>query len=241
MIRSFLVWTLTWAYMTAAGLISLPGIWITGRLNFTYAAARLGLRMLFNLAGVRIEVQGRELLPAAAATGALIYMANHQSNLDPPILVSALPGNIAFLAKRQLFSVPILGTMLSVGGLIPVDRAGDRDAARATVARAAAALTAGRPFLVFPEGTRSRDGSLLEFKKGPFYLAEQAQAPVVPVRVDGSGALMPRGSARIHPGTVKLTIAAPILPASWIDAADPRAALAQQVRQRLAAPPLALR
>ncbi|MGH9485363.1 MAG: lysophospholipid acyltransferase family protein, partial [Terriglobales bacterium] len=134
MIRSFLVWALTWLYMAIAGVVSLPTIWITGRLDFTYKAARLGLRLLFKLAGVRIEVQGRELLPAG--NGAVIYMANHQSNLDPPLLVAALPGNIAFLAKKQLFSVPILGTILKAGGLIPVERAGDRDAARATVSRA---------------------------------------------------------------------------------------------------------
>ncbi|MGH9414425.1 MAG: lysophospholipid acyltransferase family protein, partial [Terriglobales bacterium] len=199
------------------------------RLDFTYKAARLGLRLLFKLAGVRIEVQGRESLPP----GAVIYMANHQSNLDPPLLVAALPGNIAFLAKKQLFSVPILGTLLKVGGLIPVERAGDREAARATVSRAAADVRAGRPFMIFPEGTRSRDGSLLPFKKGPFYLAEQAQVPVVAVRLDGSRQLMPKGSARIRPGVVTLRIAPPVLPATWSDSSDPKAALAASVRTHL--------
>lgn len=237
MIRSLLTWALTWTYMIAAGIVSLPTIWLTGRLDFTYKAARLGLRLLFKLAGVRIEVKGA--LPVLAAGTAPLYMANHQSNLDPPILVASLPGNLAFLAKKQLFSVPILGIVLRVGGLIPVERAGDPNAARATEARAAAAIRSGRPFMIFPEGTRSRDGSLLEFKKGPFYLAEQVQAPVIPVRIEGSGALMPKGSARIRPGLVTLCIAPPILPEAWTGAADSRTALAVLVREQLA--PLALR
>ncbi|TAN22031.1 MAG: 1-acyl-sn-glycerol-3-phosphate acyltransferase [Acidobacteria bacterium] len=237
MIRSVLTWALTWGYMVAAGLVSLPIIWLTGRLGFTYRAARLGLRLLFKLAGVRIEVKGA--LPVLPAGTTPLYMANHQSNLDPPILVVALPGNLAFLAKKQLFSVPILGTVLKVGGLIPVARAGNPNAARAIEARAAAAIRAGRPFIIFPEGTRSRDGSLLEFKKGPFYLAELIQAPVVPVRIEGSGALMAKGSARIRPGVVTLRVYPPIEPGAWADARDPRAALAALVRERLA--PLALR
>lgn len=231
MMRSLAIWTLTWAYMAAAGLISLPTIWLTGRLDFTYQAARLGLRLVFKLAGVRIEVLGT--IPAATDS-APIYMANHQSNLDPPLLAVALPGNLAFLAKKQLFSVPILGTVLKVGGLIPVERTGDRAAARATEARAAALIRSGRPFMIFPEGTRSPDGSLLEFKKGPFYLAEQVQSPVIPIRIEGSGALMPKGSVRIRPGVVTLRLGPPILRESWSAAADPRAALAALVREQLA-------
>ncbi|MGH9475818.1 MAG: lysophospholipid acyltransferase family protein [Terriglobales bacterium] len=237
MMRSLVAWSLLWAYMVAAGLLSLPGIWLTGRLEFTYAAARLGLRMLFRLAGVRIEVQGS--LPAYPPEVAPIYMANHQSNLDAPILVTHLPGNIVFLGKRKLFSVPILGLVLKSGGLIPVDRSGDREAARATVGQAAAAVRAGRPVLVFPEGTRSPDGMLLEFKKGPFYLVEEARAPVIPVRIEGSGVLLPRGSWRIRPGVVKLWIGAPLQPEAWAGSAEPREALAAAVRARLS--PLELR
>lgn len=236
MIRSLLVWSLTWAYMVAAGLLSLPTIWLSGRLEFTYRAARIGLRLLFWLAGVWITVDGT--LPAAAGATP-IYMANHQSNLDPPLLVAALPGNLAFLAKKQLFSVPILGIVLKVGGLIPVGRTGDPAAARATEAQAAAAIRAGRPFMIFPEGTRSPDGALLEFKKGPFYLAEQVQAPVIPVRIEGSGRLMPKGSMRIRSGEVRLQIFPAILPAEWSGSTEPRETLARLVRDRLA--PLALR
>ncbi|MGN6593393.1 MAG: lysophospholipid acyltransferase family protein [Terriglobales bacterium] len=230
MLRSLLVWGFTWLYMMAAGVVSLPTIWITGRLTFTYKAARLGLRLLLRLAGVRVVVEGRDRLAAAGA--APIFMANHQSNLDPPILLTELPGEIAFLAKKELFDVPILGTVLRVGGLVPVDRS-QRAAAQASIARAAEAVRKGRPFLIFPEGTRSLDGQLLPFKKGPFYLAEQTRAMVVPVRIDGSGGLMPKGHWRIRPGVVHLTLQPPIVAAQWADATEPREALADRVRTEL--------
>jgi 1-acyl-sn-glycerol-3-phosphate acyltransferase len=230
MLRSLLVWGFTWLYMMAAGVVSLPTIWITGRLTFTYKAARLGLRLLLRLAGVRVVVEGRDRLAAAGA--APIFMANHQSNLDPPILLTELPGEIAFLAKKELFDVPILGTVLRVGGLVPVDRS-QRAAAQASIARAAEAVRKGRPFLIFPEGTRSPDGQLLPFKKGPFYLAEQTRAMVVPVRIDGSGRLMPKGHWRIRPGVVHLTLQPPIVAAQWADATEPREALADRVRTEL--------
>lgn len=230
MLRSLLVWGFTWLYMMAAGVVSLPTIWITGRLTFTYKAARLGLRLLLRLAGVRVVVEGRDRLAAAGA--APIFMANHQSNLDPPILLTELPGEIAFLAKKELFDVPILGTVLRVGGLVPVDRS-QRAAAQASIARAAEVVRKGRPFLIFPEGTRSPDGQLLPFKKGPFYLAEQTRAMVVPVRIDGSGRLMPKGHWRIRPGVVHLTLQPPIVAAQWADATEPREALADRVRTEL--------
>lgn len=229
MIRSLLAWALIWIYMVVAGVISLPWIWITGRLEFTYALARAGLRALLRLGGVRVVVHGRELVPAS---GPRLYMSNHQSNLDPPILVTHLPGNIGFLAKKELFSVPVLGAVLRVGGLIPVERA-NRAAAQASIAAAAEAVRRGRPFLIFPEGTRSPDGRLLEFKKGPFYLAEQAAVPVVAITLTGSGARMGRGQWRIHPGTVEMRIHAPLLPASWQNAPEPRAAIAAALRLRL--------
>lgn len=229
MIRSIIAWGLTWIYMVVAGLISLPWIWITGRLNFTYALARVGLRAILALGGVRVVVSGVEHLPPE---GPRLYMSNHQSNLDPPILVTHLPGEIAFLAKKELFSVPVLGAVLRVGGLIPVERA-NRAAAQASIALAAEKLRGGRPFLVFPEGTRSPDGQLLEFKKGPFYLAEQAAVPVVPISLAGSGACLPRGAWRIRPGKVEMRIHPPLLPPSWQSAADPRDAIAARLRARL--------
>lgn len=228
-LRSLAVWAFTWVTMLAAAVISLPWLLCTRRLNFTYALARAVIRGLLALAGVRVGVTGREHL---AGIGPRLYMANHQSNLDPPILLSVLPGQIAFLAKEELFRVPLLGAVLRIGGLVPVDRS-NRAAAQASIAAAAEAIRAGRPFLIFPEGTRSLDGHLLDFKKGPFYLAEQSGATVVPVAVRGSGACMPKGQWRICPGRVEVRIQAPITTEEWGNAAEPRAALAEIVRARL--------
>lgn len=227
MLRSLLVWLLTWLYMLAAGVVCLPHLLFTRRLGFTYAVARRGCRLLLWMAGVQVECTG----PAPSANSVL-YMANHQSNLDPPLLLAALPGEICFLAKKELFSVPILGWVLRIGGLVAVDRA-NRDAARASIAQAASMLRAGRPFLIFPEGTRTRDGQVQEFKKGPFFLAEQAGAPVVAVRLAGTGALMPPGAWRIRPGRVQLHFHAPIPSSAWSSAPQPRVALAALVRQQL--------
>jgi len=228
-LRSLAVWGFAWVYMLAAGVISLPWLLCLRRLDFTYALARAGIRGLLALAGVRVEITGREHL---AGIGPRLYMANHQSNLDPPILLGALPGEIAFLAKKELFGVPLLGAVLRIGGLVPVDRS-NRASAQASIASAAEAVRAGRSFLIFPEGTRSPDGQLLEFKKGPFYLAQQAAARVVPVAVRGSGACMPKGRWRIRPGRVEVRIQAPITTEEWGGAAEPRAALAGLVRERL--------
>lgn len=228
-LRSALVYGCTWLYMALAAVVCLPIIGLTGRLGFVYAVARLGIRLLLFFSGVRVEVEGRERLPAA---GGVVYMANHQSYLDPPILLAVLPGQLSFLAKAELFRVPLLGLVLRAGGLIPIDRR-DRAGAEAGIARAAAAVRAGRPLLIFPEGTRSRDGRLLPLKKGPFYLAEQAQAPIVCVRLQGTAALMPPSDWRIRPGTVRLRVAPPIEFPAWSPAADPRARLAEMVRREL--------
>ncbi len=229
-LRSACVYACTWLYMALAVVVCLPYLWITRRLDFIYAYARLGIRLLLFFSGVRVQVTGGEYLGA----GGVVYMANHQSYLDPPILLASLPGAISFLAKAELFRVPLLGLVLRAGGLVPIDRR-DRAAAEAGIERAAAAVRAGRPFLIFPEGTRSRDGGLLPLKKGPFYLAEQAQAPVVCARLEGTAALLPRGEWRIRPGTVRLRIAPAIELAAWTSAPEPRAALAELVRSRLEA------
>lgn len=233
-LRSLLVWAFTWAYMAVAGVVLLPWGVATGNLTSAYAAARLGVHLLFWLAGVRIVVSGREHLDRLAGASGRVFMANHQSNLDPPVLLATLPGQVSYLAKKELFSVPVLGAILHAGGIIPVDRS-HRDAARASVAHAAGMARQGRPFAIFPEGTRSPDDRLLPFRKGAFHFAEQAGVPVVAVTIAGSGRLMPRGQWRIHPGVIRVTIHPPIAVESWRDSPEPRTALAGMVRERLQA------
>ena len=131
-------------------------------------------------------------------------MANHGCNVDPPLLLFAIGRDIRALGKASLFHLPVLGWVLRTAGFVPVHR-GDRERSFAAVDEAAAALARGYDFLVFGEGTRSRDGSLLPFKKGPFVMAIKAAVPVVPVAVSGTEALQPKGSFRIRRGNAAVS------------------------------------
>ena len=155
--------------------------------------------MGFALAGIRLHVLGREHLQAGA-----VYACNHSSNIEPPAVFLALkplfPG-VRVLYKAELRALPVLVWVFDAAGFVPVERA-NRSQSWPAVDRAARALTAGASFVVFPEGTRSRTGELLPFKKGGFVMAIKAQAPVVPVAVSGGRDAMRKGSPLIRPVTV---------------------------------------
>jgi 1-acyl-sn-glycerol-3-phosphate acyltransferase len=170
-----------------------------------YALGHGGVWLALALAGIRYRVAGRDHVPNQA----VVFCSNHESNVDPPILFEALHPRLHILYKAELHNFPLMGTLFDVGGFVPIDR-GDRDKALASIARGAAALRAGNSFLIFPEGTRSRTGDLLPFKKGGFIMALQAQAPIVPVAVQGGRAAMRKGSAFVHPVRVSVRIGKPI-------------------------------
>jgi 1-acyl-sn-glycerol-3-phosphate acyltransferase len=173
---------------------------------------RTGLR----LAGIQVQVEGKELLDPART---YIFMCNHVSNLDPPVLITRLPKRTSVLVKKELFQIPILGRAMHMGDLVSVDRS-NRDAAVDSMRQATEVMNRGLNMTVFPEGTRSRDGRLLPFKKGPFYMAMDSGVPIVPVTVLGSAMLMQKGSPIIHAGTVRLIFHAPISPAQFSDKED---------------------
>jgi 1-acyl-sn-glycerol-3-phosphate acyltransferase len=147
--------------------------------------------------------------------GASIVMANHSSNLDPPVLIPLLPGRVVIYLKASLMRLPILGYAMRLAGFIPVVRGGSAEAAKATSAVAQRELDQGSCLVLFPEGTRSRDGSLLPFKKGPFFLAMASGAPVVPVSIAGATRMLPKGSIRLRSGTVSVTFHPPLYPADY--------------------------
>ncbi len=198
-------------------LVLLPWTLLTRNANPLLRAGLAITRTGLRLVGIRPVVTGMENLPR---TGGCIFMANHVSNLDPPVVLPLLPIPTVVFLKRSLMKIPVLGYAMHLAGFIPVSRDGSVEAAKRHVAEAVAALASGRNVLVFPEGTRSRDGRLLPFKKGPFHLAQESQAPVVPITVTGTAALMPKGSLRLRVGAVGLHFHAPISPASYATRED---------------------
>jgi 1-acyl-sn-glycerol-3-phosphate acyltransferase len=176
--------------------------------DYLHAYARLWGKVGLLFAGVSLEVEGRERIPTDRA---VIYMANHQSNLDVLALFAGLPGQFRWLAKEELFRVPLFGFAMRRSGYIPVARS-DRKRSMQSMAEAAERIHDGTSVVIFPEGTRSDDGRLLPFKKGGFILAMQARATILPVTIVGSGAITPKGTLRIcgGPRTIRVHIGEPL-------------------------------
>jgi 1-acyl-sn-glycerol-3-phosphate acyltransferase len=188
-----------------------------------YALGHGGVSLALALAGIRYKVAGRAHVPHRSG----VFCANHESNVDPPVLFEALHRQLHILYKAELHKVPIMGIVFDVGGFVPVDR-GDRDRAMASIAEGARSIRAGNSFLIFPEGTRSRSGELLPFKKGGFIMAIEAQAPVVPVAIRGGRDAMHKGSPWVRPVHVSVRIGRPI-PTEGLTL-DDRDELIQRVR-----------
>ncbi|MCU0593263.1 MAG: 1-acyl-sn-glycerol-3-phosphate acyltransferase [Desulfobacterales bacterium] len=163
-------------------------------------------RSILWVSGVRVRVVGAERMDPAAA---VICMSNHQSNFDIPVLLGYLPVPFRWLAKAELFKIPVFGRAMRGAGYIPIDRS-DRPAAIASLRQAAAAIRGGVSVVIFPEGTRSPDGTLKPFKKGGFVMAIEAGVPIVPVALRGTFDIMPKNRLLIRPRDVTLTIGAPI-------------------------------
>jgi 1-acyl-sn-glycerol-3-phosphate acyltransferase len=169
---------------------------------FGHAGAQLGL----SLAGIRFKVAGRENVPQGRAA---VYCANHQSNVDPPVLYRAVHPRLHVLYKQEIDRIPLLARAFRMAGFIPIDRHNKESALR-SIEAGASSLRSGHSFLIFPEGTRSKTDQLLPFKKGGFRMAIKAGAPIVPVAISGGRAAMVRGSFIIRPVTLTIRVGRPV-------------------------------
>src|SRR5262249_41448348 len=169
----------------------------------TWRFAKAQARTLSRLCGVRVRVRGLEHL----GDGPYIFTPNHQSHFDIAALLGFLPGANRFAAKKEMFDQAVLGTVLRTLGMIPIDRENPLDAIQVLRQLALERFS----IIIFPEGTRSRDGSLLPFKKGPFVAAIHLGVPVVPVVCKGTREIMPKGRhLAIRPGVVEVVVLEPI-------------------------------
>ena len=211
-------------------IVAPPGMLLAvlfGWKDILYLLGHLGVRLGLTLSGIRFRVAGAQHVPRNRAA---VFCSNHQSNVDPPILFHALHPRVHILYKAEIDAIPLLARAFRLGGFIPVDRR-NKEAAIRSIDQGATSIRAGNSFLIFPEGTRSRTAELLPFKKGGFIMAIKAQAPVVPVAVQGGRAAMRKGSSIIRPATVSIRIGEPIETAG-LSLAD-RHVLIAKTRQRI--------
>jgi 1-acyl-sn-glycerol-3-phosphate acyltransferase len=201
---------------------------ISQHIDPLYWAGLKGVMFFVRAVGVQVRVEGKAKIPDRVC----LFVANHTSSADAPAVVGAIPRRIAVLLKESLFKWPIVGQAFTLAHFIPVNRK-DRESAISSVEKAADAMRAGQSFLIYPEGTRSPDGRLQEFKKGAVVLAIKAGVPVVPVLCSGAQRVMAKHSMVIHPGEILVEFLDPIDASkySW----EERDTLNQRVHDAMAA------
>ena len=228
MLRTLFIGVFLSLYILLVGPPLLVYTLITKNPDPVYWAGVKGVMFFVRVVGVRIRVRGLERIPR----GVCLFVANHTSSADAPAVVGAIPRRIAILLKESLFKWPIAGQAFTLAHFIRVNR-GARDSAIASVEKATEALKSGQSFLIYPEGTRSPDGRLQEFKKGAVVMAITAGVPIVPIVCSGAHRVMEKRSLVIHPGEILVEFLQPIDASKY--SLEERDDLNEHVRQVMAA------
>src|SRR6185369_4512623 len=196
-----------------AALVCFPWTFLTGNISFLYRTGMWAAWTGVRLAGVKVETIGLDRIDPSRT---YIFMSNHVSNIDPPIMMPLIPRRTSVMARNELFNYPLLGKAMKLGSLVPVDRK-NREAGIAAVRAASEVIRSGINMTIYVEGGRSLDGRLLPFKKGPFYLATECSVPVVPVTIVGTHHIMPKGRFAMKPGQVTVIFHPAIEPKDFGD------------------------
>lgn len=151
--------------------------------------------------GIRLDVCGRDTVDRGTPS---VFMANHLSFLDGPLLFYLIPQVVRVILKKEIFRIPIIGWSMGFVGFVPVDRKGLKSGRRSIERATQLIKTKGYSYLIFPEGTRSRDGKMQSFRRGAFFLAINSEAPIVPITIEGTYDLMPKGSPLTKKGTIRV-------------------------------------
>ena len=215
-------------YVLVVGPPLLIYTFITKHVDPLYWAGVKGVMFFVNCVGVRVRVKGLERIPA----GTCIFAANHTSSADAPAVVGAIPRRIAILLKRSLFEWPIVGQAFHLAHFIPVDRF-NRESAIESLEKATVALRNGQSFLIYPEGTRSPDGRLQEFKKGTAVMAIKSGVPLVPVACSNAHRIMEKRKLAIKSGEILVEFLEPVDPARY--SLEEREVLTKELHDRVAA------
>jgi 1-acyl-sn-glycerol-3-phosphate acyltransferase len=188
------------------GLVCIAISFVDATGNAIHAVVKGWARSILWISGMRVKINGLDRLDPDRS---YIFMANHQSNFDIPVLLGTMTIQTRWLAKAELFKIPIFGRAMRRAGFISIDRS-NRESAFRSLEKAADTIRSGTSVLIFPEGTRSEDGKIRSFKKGGFVLAVDAAVPVVPVVIHGTFQVMPKNRLRIRPGPAVIDILDPI-------------------------------
>ena len=212
-----------------AALIVFPWTLITRDVRFLYWIAMKIARVAVWLTGTKVEIRGLDKIDPA---GTYIFMSNHVSNLDGAILVTRIPRRTSILAKKELWRLPVLNWAFNLASIVPVDRQ-NREAAIQSIKSAGEVMRKGLNMMLFPEGTRSLDGRLQPFRKGPFYLAVDTGFPIVPVTMVNTFEMMPKGKFTATGGTAIMVFHPPIDPKNFTSREDLMTAVAEAIRSAL--------
>ena len=206
MIRTILIWSCIALDTLVLGSLVIIAYLFDRSGKTGHGIARLWAKIIVWASGVKVKTEGLEHV---RGEGPFLFMSNHQGSYDIFALEAYLPFHFKWLAKKELFSIPVLGWAMAAAGYIPIDRQGTRKTVEA-MNEAARKIREGMSLVIFPEGSRSPDGSIQPFKKGGFTLAIKSKAPIIPISIAGSREIMPKGKLTATPGEIRIRIGHPI-------------------------------